>query len=145
MLKNSSAPLRYAVVPKPGSEAYDVSKEALSHLVRELAVSMAPKLRVNAILPAIVVKGSMMFPRERGMASLRKYNLPFDKKMRDDELSDVLAQFYAKRTLTHQLIDPNDCAQASMFLAGACRTLHHRRYPHPCKWRPYRGLPRMNG
>ncbi len=51
-----------AVVPKRGSEAYDVSKAALSHLVRELAVSLAPKVRVNGISPATVVKGSTMFP-----------------------------------------------------------------------------------
>jgi rhamnose utilization protein RhaD (predicted bifunctional aldolase and dehydrogenase)/NADP-dependent 3-hydroxy acid dehydrogenase YdfG len=36
-----------AVVPKRGSEAYDVSKAALSHLVRELAISLSPKIRVN--------------------------------------------------------------------------------------------------
>jgi NAD(P)-dependent dehydrogenase (short-subunit alcohol dehydrogenase family) len=34
-----------AVVPKRGSEAYDVSKAALSHLVRELAVSLSPNVR----------------------------------------------------------------------------------------------------
>ena len=51
-----------AVVPKRGSEAYDVSKAALSHLVRELAVGLAPKVRVNGICPATVVKGSTMFP-----------------------------------------------------------------------------------
>ena len=116
-----------AVVPKRGSEAYDVSKAALSHLVRELAVSMAPKVRVNGISPATVVKGSTMFPRDRVIASLKKYNLPFDEKMSDDELRNVLAQFYAKRTLTHQPIDPKDCAQAIMFLAGPlarCTTGH---------------------
>ncbi len=32
-----------AVVPKRGSEAYDVSKAALSHLVREFAVSLSPE------------------------------------------------------------------------------------------------------
>ena len=31
-----------AVVPKHGSEAYDVSKAALSHLIRELAVGLGP-------------------------------------------------------------------------------------------------------
>jgi NAD(P)-dependent dehydrogenase (short-subunit alcohol dehydrogenase family) len=116
-----------AVVPKRGSEAYDVSKAALSHLVRELAVSMAPKVRVNAISPATVVKGSTMFPRDRVTASLKKYNLPFDEQMSDDELRNVLAQFYAKRTLTNQPIDPMDCAQAIMFLAGPaarCTTGH---------------------
>jgi len=116
-----------AVVPKRGSEAYDVSKAALSHLVRELAVSMAPKVRVNGISPATVVKGSTMFPRDRVIASLKKYNLPFAEKMTDDELRNMLAQFYAKRTLTHQPIDPKDCAQAIMFLAGPltrCTTGH---------------------
>ncbi len=116
-----------AVVAKRGSEAYDVSKAALSHLVRELAVSMAPKVRVNGISPATVVKGSTMFPRDRVIASLKKYKLPFEETMTDDELRNVLAQFYATRTLTHQPIDPKDCAQAVLFLAGPlarCTTGH---------------------
>jgi rhamnose utilization protein RhaD (predicted bifunctional aldolase and dehydrogenase)/NAD(P)-dependent dehydrogenase (short-subunit alcohol dehydrogenase family) len=116
-----------AVVAKRGSEAYDVSKAALSHLVRELAVSMAPRVRVNGISPATVVKGSTMFPRDRVIASLRKYKLPFEEKMTDDELRNELAKFYATRTLTHQPIDPKDCAQAIMFLAGPlarCTTGH---------------------
>jgi rhamnose utilization protein RhaD (predicted bifunctional aldolase and dehydrogenase)/NAD(P)-dependent dehydrogenase (short-subunit alcohol dehydrogenase family) len=116
-----------AVVAKRGSEAYDVSKAALSHLVRELAVSMAPQVRVNGISPATVVKGSTMFPRDRVISSLKKYKLPFEEKMTDDELRNELAKFYATRTLTHQPIDPKDCAQAIMFLAGPlarCTTGH---------------------
>ena len=116
-----------AVVSKRGSEAYDVSKAALSHLVRELAVGLSPKVRVNGISPATVVKGSTMFPRDRVIASLKKYNLPFDEKDTDDGLRNVLAQFYATRTLTHQPIDPKDCAQAILFLAGPlarCTTGH---------------------
>jgi len=116
-----------AVVSKRGSEAYDVSKAALSHLVRELAVGLSPKIRVNGISPATVVKGSTMFPRDRVIASLKKYNLPFDGKDTDDGLRNILAQFYATRTLTHQPIDPKDCAQAIMFLAGPlarCTTGH---------------------
>jgi rhamnose utilization protein RhaD (predicted bifunctional aldolase and dehydrogenase)/NAD(P)-dependent dehydrogenase (short-subunit alcohol dehydrogenase family) len=116
-----------AVVAKRGSEAYDVSKAALSHLVRELAVSLSPKVRVNGISPATVVKGSTMFPRDRVIASLKKYNLPFDEKGSDDDLRNELAKFYATRTLTHQPIDPKDCAQAIMFLAGPlarCTTGH---------------------
>ncbi|HEX3893692.1 MAG TPA: bifunctional rhamnulose-1-phosphate aldolase/short-chain dehydrogenase [Terracidiphilus sp.] len=107
-----------AVVPKRGSEAYDVSKAALSHLVRELAVGLAPKVRVNGISPATVVKGSTMFPRERVRASLTKYSIPFEDSMSDEELRGLLATFYAKRTLTHQPIDPADCAEAILFLAG---------------------------
>jgi rhamnose utilization protein RhaD (predicted bifunctional aldolase and dehydrogenase)/NAD(P)-dependent dehydrogenase (short-subunit alcohol dehydrogenase family) len=116
-----------AVVAKRGSEAYDVSKAALSHLVRELAVGMSPLVRVNGISPATVVKGSTMFPRDRVIASLTKYGLPFEASFTDNELRDVLAGFYAKRTLTHQPIDPKDCAAAIMFLAAPsarCTTGH---------------------
>ena len=116
-----------AVVSKKGSEAYDVSKAALSHLVRELAVTLAPLVRVNGISPATVVKGSTMFPRDRVIASLKKYEIPFDESGTDDELRNTLAKFYARRTLTHIPIDPKDCAQAIMFLAGPltpCTTGH---------------------
>jgi rhamnose utilization protein RhaD (predicted bifunctional aldolase and dehydrogenase)/NAD(P)-dependent dehydrogenase (short-subunit alcohol dehydrogenase family) len=116
-----------AVVAKRGSEAYDVSKAALSHLVRELAVGLAPKVRVNGISPATVVRGSTMFPRDRVIASLKKYKLPFDESDTDDGLRNELAKFYATRTLTHQPIDPKDCAQAILFLAGPlarCTTGH---------------------
>jgi rhamnose utilization protein RhaD (predicted bifunctional aldolase and dehydrogenase)/NAD(P)-dependent dehydrogenase (short-subunit alcohol dehydrogenase family) len=116
-----------AVVPKKGSEAYDVSKAALSHLVRELAVSYSPLIRVNGISPATVVKGSTMFPRDRVIASLKKYNLPCNEKDTDDALRNELANFYAKRTLTHHPIDPKDCAEAILFLAGPntpCTTGH---------------------
>ena len=116
-----------AVVAKRGSEAYDVSKAALSHLVRELAVGLSPRVRVNAISPATVVKGSTMFPRDRVRASLIKYGIAFDESLSDDELRNLLAGFYAKRTLTHQPIDPIDCAAAILFLASPsarCTTGH---------------------
>jgi NAD(P)-dependent dehydrogenase (short-subunit alcohol dehydrogenase family) len=107
-----------AIVPKHGSEAYDVSKAAVNHLVREFAISLAPKIRVNGISPATVVKGSTMFPRDRVIASLKKYNIAFDEKASDDALRAALAEFYAQRTLTHQPIEPADCAAAILFLAG---------------------------
>ena len=116
-----------AVVPKRGSEAYDVSKAAVNHLVREFAISLAPKIRVNGISPATVVKGSTMFPRDRVVASLSKYSIAFDQTASDEQLRTLLAEFYAKRTLTHQPIDPQDCAAAILFLAGPqsrCTTGH---------------------
>jgi NAD(P)-dependent dehydrogenase (short-subunit alcohol dehydrogenase family) len=87
-------------------------------LVRELAIGLSPKVRVNGISPATVVKGSTMFPRDRVKASLAKYNIPFEDSLSDDDLRSLLANFYAKRTLTHQPIDPTDCAEAILFLAG---------------------------
>ena len=116
-----------AVVPKRGSEAYDVSKAALSHLVREFAVGLAPKVRVNGVSPATVVKGSNMFPRDRVRASLTKYHIPFDESLSDEEMRCLLADFYATRTLTQQTVDPADCAEAILFLAGPkshCTTGH---------------------
>jgi len=116
-----------AVVPKRGSEAYDVSKAALNHLVRELAISLAPRIRVNGISPATVIKGSTMFPRDRVIASLKKYQIPYSEATSDEQLRTLLAGFYAKRTLTHRPIDPRDCAEAILFLAGPkspCTTGH---------------------
>ena len=68
-----------------------------------------------------------MFPRDRVKASLTKYNIPFQESASDDDLRNLLAQFYANRTLTHQPIDPGDCAAAILFLAGPqarCTTGH---------------------
>jgi len=104
-----------------------VSKAALSHLISALAVGLAPLVRVNGISPATVVKGSTMFPRDRVIASLSKYAIPCEAAASDDELRHLLAGFYAQRTLTHQPIDPRDCAEAILFLAGPaarCTTGH---------------------
>lgn len=107
-----------AVVPKRGSEAYDVSKAAVNHLVGELAIGLKPLVRVNAIAPATVVEGSTMFPRERLIPSLKKYNLPAGEDETTEALRDRLAQFYAGRTLTNIPIRPQDCAEAIVWLAG---------------------------
>ena len=105
-----------AVVAKKGSVAYDCSKAAADHLVRELAVEMSPTVRVNAIAPATVVAGSTMFPRQRVLASLAKYGIEHDENGETDDLRNQLAQFYAERTLTHNPIRPEDQAEAAWFL-----------------------------
>ncbi len=116
-----------AVVPKRGSEAYDVSKAAVNHLIGELAVGLKPLIRVNGIAPATVVEGSTMFPRERVIPSLKKYNLPWSEDQSTDELRSTLANFYASRTLTNAPIRPQDCAEAIVWLAGdrSSRTTGH--------------------
>jgi rhamnulose-1-phosphate aldolase/alcohol dehydrogenase len=103
-------------VSKRGSVGYDTSKAAANHLVRELAIELAPTVRVNAIAPATVIKGSTMFPRDRVIASLSKYDIDFDESESDDELQLKLANFYAQRTLTKQAITAEDQAEAAYFL-----------------------------
>jgi rhamnulose-1-phosphate aldolase/alcohol dehydrogenase len=105
-----------AVVAKKGSLAYDTSKAAANHLVRELSIEMSPLVRVNAVAPATVVKGSTMFPRDRVIASLTKYEIGFDESEGTEELRDKLAVFYAKRSLTQVPIVPEDQAEAIFLL-----------------------------
>jgi rhamnose utilization protein RhaD (predicted bifunctional aldolase and dehydrogenase)/NAD(P)-dependent dehydrogenase (short-subunit alcohol dehydrogenase family) len=108
-----------AVVPKHGSEPYDVSKAAINHLIRELAMGLGPhQVRVNGIAPATVVAGSAMFPRDRVIVSLQKYEIPFDESEPVESLRSKLAEFYARRTLTRRPILPVDCANAICWLAG---------------------------
>jgi rhamnulose-1-phosphate aldolase/alcohol dehydrogenase len=107
-----------AVVAKKGSLAYDTSKAAANHLVRELAMELAPLVRVNGVAPATVVQGSAMFPRERVIGSLAKYNLAYQDDEPTEALVKKLAQFYADRTLTKSPITPADQAEAYFLLVS---------------------------
>jgi NAD(P)-dependent dehydrogenase (short-subunit alcohol dehydrogenase family) len=107
-----------AVVSKKGSLAYDTSKAAANHLVRELAIELAPLVRVNGVAPATVVQGSAMFPRERVIGSLAKYGLPYGDGEPTEALMKKLAQFYADRTLTKTPITTADQAEAYFLLVG---------------------------
>jgi rhamnulose-1-phosphate aldolase/alcohol dehydrogenase len=105
-----------AVVAKKGSLAYDTSKAAANHLVRELAVELSPLVRVNGVAPATVVQGSAMFPRDRVIGSLAKYGIPYTDDEATESLVQKLAQFYADRTLTKSPITPADQAEAYFLL-----------------------------
>jgi rhamnulose-1-phosphate aldolase/alcohol dehydrogenase len=105
-----------AAVAKKGSLAYDTSKAAANHLVRELAIELAPLVRVNGVAPATVVQGSAMFPRDRVIGSLAKYNIPYKDDEATESLVTKLAQFYADRTLTKAPITPADQAEAYFLL-----------------------------
>lgn len=106
-----------AVVSKKGSVAYDTSKAAANHLVRELAVELSPLVRVNGLAPATVVEGSSMFPRDRVISSLVKYNIDHSEDEETDALRSRLANFYAQRTLTKAPITPDDQAEVAYLLS----------------------------
>ncbi|HEY0862638.1 MAG TPA: bifunctional rhamnulose-1-phosphate aldolase/short-chain dehydrogenase [Lacunisphaera sp.] len=108
-----------AAVAKKGSVAYDTSKAAANHLVRELAIELSPLVRVNGVAPATVVQGSAMFPRDRVIGSLAKYNIPYKDDEATESLVNKLAQFYADRTLTKAPITPADQAEAYFLLVSS--------------------------
>jgi len=104
------------VVGKKGSLAYDTSKAAANHLVRELAIELAPLVRVNAVAPATVVQGSAMFPRDRVISSLAKYKIDHSEAETTEALREKLAGFYAERTLLKKSITPTDQAEGIFLL-----------------------------
>jgi NAD(P)-dependent dehydrogenase (short-subunit alcohol dehydrogenase family) len=108
-----------AAVAKQGSFAYDTSKAAANHLVRELAIELSPLVRVNGLAPATVVEGSSMFPRDRVISSLTKYGIPFDESESTESLRDKLALFYAQRTLTKSPITLADQAEVAYLLSSS--------------------------
>src|SRR5215207_9437224 len=107
-----------AAVAKQGSFAYDTSKAAANHLVRELAIELSPLVRVNGLAPATVVEGSSMFPRDRVISSLAKYNIGFEESESTESLRDKLAAFYAQRTLTKSPITLADQAEVAYLLSS---------------------------
>jgi rhamnulose-1-phosphate aldolase/alcohol dehydrogenase len=107
-----------AAVAKHGSLAYDTSKAAANHLVRELAIELAPLVRVNGLAPATVVEGSSMFPRRRVISSLTKYKIAFDESEGTDALREKLASFYAQRTLTKAAVTLADQAEVACLLSS---------------------------
>jgi enoyl-[acyl-carrier-protein] reductase (NADH) len=71
---------------------------------------------VNGVAPATVVQGSAMFPRDRVIASLAKYNIPYSDDEATEVLTGKLSQFYADRTLLKRPITPADQAEALFLL-----------------------------
>jgi enoyl-[acyl-carrier-protein] reductase (NADH) len=57
-----------------------------------------------------------MFPRDRVISSLAKYDIEYSESESDDDLRTKLAQFYAQRTLTKTPITPADQAEAFYLL-----------------------------
>ena len=86
--------------------------------MRELAIELSPLVRVNGLAPATVVEGSNLFPRQRVISSLIKYEIDFDESESTASLRDKLADFYAQRTLTKSPIRLADQAEMAYLLSS---------------------------
>ncbi|GEM_PF-3182251 len=73
---------------------------------RELAMELAPLVRVNGIAPATVIGGSSMFPRDRGISPLTKHNVAFSENETTASLVNKLARFYPNRALSQTKCKP---------------------------------------
>ncbi len=60
-----------------------------------------------------------MFPRDRVISSLTKYNVPFDDEEETERLRQKLADFYAQRTLTKTPVLPEDQAEVAYLLSSS--------------------------
>ena len=88
-------------------------------MVRQLSVDLPPRVRVDGMAPATFVEGSSMFPRDRVIASLAKYEIAFDESESTYDLQNKLADFYAERTLLKAPITMADQAEVAYLLTSS--------------------------
>ena len=60
-----------------------------------------------------------MFPRERVISSLQKYNIPFNESLSTDSLREKLENYYAARTLTKVPVTLADQAEVAYLLISS--------------------------
>ena len=84
-----------------GYPAYSISKAGLEALTRILARSFAPKVRVNAIAPGLVLAPGDFEPDEWGRLIKR---IPVQREARLDELGDTLEFLLKNEYITGQTI-----------------------------------------
>ncbi|HXA29481.1 MAG TPA: bifunctional rhamnulose-1-phosphate aldolase/short-chain dehydrogenase [Candidatus Angelobacter sp.] len=98
-----------AVAVQPDNVGYSSAKAAQLHQMRLLAAELAQHgIRVNAINPDAVVRGSKIFSGGWGEERAARYGVDPDK----------LGEYYARRSLLGREILPEDIAAAAMVLVG---------------------------
>ena len=75
-----------------------------------------------------------MFPRDRVIASLAKYEIQFSEEESTDDLRDKLAAFYAKRSLT-QVAHRTRRSGGSDLPAGFAAAVENHRPRDTGRWR----------
>jgi len=98
-----------ALVSGPNNAGYGSAKAAQLHLSRLQAAELGnDKIRVNVINPDAVITGSNIWSGGWAEGRAKAYGIRVEE----------LPEFYAKRTLLHEIILPEDIANACFALVG---------------------------
>jgi NAD(P)-dependent dehydrogenase (short-subunit alcohol dehydrogenase family) len=98
-----------ALAAGPNNVAYGTAKAAQLHQMRLVATEAGDSgIRVNAVNPDAVIKGSSIWNGGWAEGRARAYNVPVEK----------LGEYYAQRTLLKQEIEPADVAAAVFAVAS---------------------------
>jgi rhamnulose-1-phosphate aldolase/alcohol dehydrogenase len=98
-----------ALVSGPNNAGYGSAKAAQLHLSRLNAAELgADHIRVNVVNPDAVISGSNIWSGGWAEGRARAYGITVDE----------LPEYYAKRTLLHEIIEPEDIANACFAFVG---------------------------
>jgi NAD(P)-dependent dehydrogenase (short-subunit alcohol dehydrogenase family) len=88
--------------PKGASIPYAVSKAALNHMTKLLALSLAPLIRVNAIAPGLVET-----PMSKNWVAARKLweeQSPMGRGAKPEEIAQIASMLVASQYLTGEIL-----------------------------------------
>lgn len=88
--------------PKGASIPYAVSKAALNHVTRLLAVSLAPSIRVNAIAPGLV--DTPMSQHWTAAQKLWRERSPMGRGAQPEDIAQVASMLVASNYLTGEIV-----------------------------------------
>jgi rhamnulose-1-phosphate aldolase/alcohol dehydrogenase len=98
-----------ALVSGPNNAGYGSAKAAQLHLSRLNAAELGKdKIRVNVVNPDAVISGSNIWSGGWAEGRAKAYGITVEE----------LPDYYAKRTLLHQIINPEDIANACFAFVG---------------------------
>ncbi|WP_233501691.1 SDR family NAD(P)-dependent oxidoreductase [Acaryochloris thomasi] len=88
--------------PKGASVPYSVSKAALNHMTKLLAVSLAPSIRVNAIAPGLV--NTPMSQNWTAARELWKMRAPMGRGAQPEEIAQVASMLIVSHYITGEIL-----------------------------------------
>ncbi len=98
-----------ALVSGPNNAGYGSAKAAQLHLSRLNAAELgADKIRVNVVNPDAVISGSNIWSGGWAEGRAKAYGVTVEE----------LPEYYARRTLLHEIIEPDDIANACFAFVG---------------------------